>query len=199
MNARRETSALAPSRQPARPLRHPGLKGKILVIELVVPDNHDAERSVAAWFDHEPDAALAFADSEISPCPLRGLAFERRLSSTLYGSDLREAQLAGAELTHDLRAAAAGVVDPLALAAGTWRVPVDLIALWIFDSTGLDDDSVTTCLEWSYGSTEVTSEHSRNSRRFCRRPVAGAGATWSGIPDSNWRPSAWEADTLPLS
>jgi hypothetical protein len=23
------------------------------------------------------------------------------------------------------------------------------------------------------------------------------GIFWSGIPDSNWRPSAWQADALP--
>jgi hypothetical protein len=39
---------------------------------------------------------------------------ERWFSSTLYGGDLRKAQLAGAELARDLRAVAARIVDPLA-------------------------------------------------------------------------------------
>jgi hypothetical protein len=117
------------------------------------------------------------APIRISPCPLRGLAFERRLSSTLYGSDLREAQLAGAELAHDLCAATARVVDPLALAAGTRRMPVSVVALGMVDDSGPDDDSVTTCSGRSYGSTNLTLEHSRYSRRCCRRPVAGAGCT----------------------
>jgi hypothetical protein len=101
-------------------------------------------------------------------------------SSALDRGELREAQLARAELAHDLGAAAARVVDPFALAAGTWLAPVGLGSLRVLDDAGLSSDSVGTCSGRSYGTTDVTSEHSVDSRKFCRRRVAGVRRRGAG-------------------
>jgi hypothetical protein len=105
--------------------------------------------------------------------------------------ELCEAEFAGAQLADDLDAAAARVVDPLALPAGMWRVPVDLLAFWMLDGAGLDDDSVTTRSGRSYGTT--TSHRNIHATAEVLPSLGGWGrTTWSGIPDSNRRPSAWE-------
>jgi hypothetical protein len=112
---------------------------------------------------------------EISVLILGRASFGRCLFPlALDRSELREAQLAGAEFAHDLGAAAARVVDPFALAAGARWVPVDTGARRMLNDAGLGADSVGTCSGRSYGTTDVTSEHSPNSRRFCRHRVAGA-------------------------
>jgi hypothetical protein len=95
-------------------------------------------------------------------------------------SELREAQLAGAELTYDLGARAARIGSPLAAAAGTRYVPVNVGPSRVLNNAGLGGDSVGTCSGRSYGTTDVTSEHSLDSRRFCRRSVAGAERRGAG-------------------
>jgi hypothetical protein len=59
-----------------------------------------------------------------------------------------------------LNAPATGTVDPFALAAGMRRVPMDLVSLRVLNDPGLDGDSVGACSRRSYGTTDVTSEHS---------------------------------------
>jgi hypothetical protein len=114
----------------------------------------------------------------------------KRLSMALDRGELRDAQLAGAELAHDLGALAAGVVDPLALAAGTRWVPVGVGPRRVRDDAGLDGDSLGACSGRRYGATDVTSEHSLAAE-------GSAVARWLG-PDDVERDTRFELATFSL-
>jgi len=92
---------------------------------------------------------------------LRCAIFDRwRLASPFDRGRLGSACVARAELADDLGAMTAGVVDPLALPAGTRWVPVGARPGRVIGRAGLDDDSVTTRSGWSYTTTDITNEHS---------------------------------------
>lgn len=54
----------------------------------------------------------------------------------------------------------ARIIDPLALAAGVGRMPVDLWPKWVLDGPGLDGDSMERGTRIGYAVTDVASVHS---------------------------------------
>jgi hypothetical protein len=151
------------------------------VVEMGAPP--PALRSSASWAVGRWPVTCELGHRVSTPSRL-GVAIDRR--------GVGGARLAGTELADDLSAVAARIVDPLAAAAAARRMSVDAGARRIVGRPGLDDDTVTTGAGKSYGSTEVASKHSLRQPEVLSSFSGSGRTTWSGIPDSNWRPSAWE-------
>lgn len=114
----------------------------------------------------------------------------RRSRSPFHRGRPRRTRIACAQLTDDLGAVTAGVIDPLALATGTRWVPVSSRPRRVLGRAGLDDDSVTTRSGWSYTTTDVTNEHSLSAE--------GAAVTrWPGSGDVE-RDTGFEPATFSL-